>query len=79
VMDVFLTVYTAMAATVLASNPMMNLYSMFNDESLQHVSLQVSSNYSKFELQKDYMCTSLSSFDEQFELFITHRQNVGTQ
>ena len=25
------------------------------------------------------MCTSLSSFDEQFELFITHRQNVGTQ
>lgn len=85
VLDVFLAFYTAMAATVFASNPMTNLYNMFT----------VLASTSKMDLHMflykfhqiipimntcdAYMCTYLSCFDEQFELFITHRQNVGTQ
>jgi uncharacterized oligopeptide transporter (OPT) family protein len=60
VLDVFLAVYTAMAAIVLSSNSMMNLCSMFtvlassSMMNLYNVFLYKfhSSDYSKYELHK---------------------------
>jgi len=80
-MDVSLAVYTAIS---LCLHPMMNLYSMFTVlASTSMINLYNMFLYKFHQIipilnSRKSTCVHLSSFDEQFELFITHRPTVRT-